>query len=138
MNLIPPTHGRAGVKKISARTYLEQIGEERVKETMRKDLNRVFQEELGVDAPEGWLYFEVLDHAGDVEIRLSAEAPTQARTVRLATTGEVRTFEVPVSTQSSIRIVTSPYNFDNPYIDPKHHLTFKGWDAETGLMVFDR
>lgn len=140
MKLIPPSHGRAGVRALQPRRYIERVGEERVKETMRRDLDRVFQEEFGVDAPEDWLTWEILDTPApdEVDIRLSAVGPTRSNVFYDVRRNQARTVAVPVTTESSIPIVPSPYHFDNPYVDPRHHLTFKGWDAETGLMAFDR
>lgn len=142
MDLIPPTHGRAGVRTVSAREYLVAVGADAVRQTMLDDLNRLFQDEFGVDAPRAWISWEVIDTpgTGEVDIRLSADAPLQASTVWLAPLGEARTVPVPVTDKSRIPIVQSPYAYgiDNPFRRDDHVLTFKGWDAETGLMVFDR
>ena len=138
MTLIPPTHGRAGVRSINSREYLAAVGEDAVRRAMVADLNRLFQDELGVDVPEAWLSWEAVEAPGEVDVRLRAEAPTRAREV--LTLGEVRTFQIPVSTESRIPIVPNPYVYgiDNPFRRDDHVLTFAGWDAETGLMVFDR
>lgn len=138
MNLIPPTHGRAGVRSINSRRYLDQVGEDAVRRRMVSDLNRHFRDELGVDAPEAWLSWETVETPDEVDVRLSATAPTRAREVLAP--GGARTFQIPVSTESRIPIVLNPYTYgtDNPFRRDDHVLTFKGWDAETGLMVFDR
>lgn len=138
MNLIPPTHGRAGVRSITSRAYLDAVGEDAVRRGMAAELNRHFRDEFGVDAPEAWLSWEVVDTPVEVDIRLSAKAPTRAR--EALALGEVRTFQIPVSTESRIPIVQNPYVYgiDNPFRRDDHVLTFAGWDAETGLMVFDR
>ena len=136
MTLIPPTHGRAGVRSIISREYLAAVGEDAVRRAMVADLNRLFQDEFGVDAPEAWLSWETVEAPDEVDVRLSATAPTRAQEV--LTPGGVRTFTIAVTTGSQIPIVPRPYHFDNPYRHPDHYLTFKGWDAETGLMVFDR
>ena len=136
MNLIPPTHGRAGVRSINSRRYLDQVGEDAVRRGMVANLNHLFQDELGVDAPEAWLSWETVETPDEVDVRLSATAPTRATEV--LTPDGIRTLAIAVTTESQIPIVPSLYRFDNPYRRPDHHLTFKGWDAETGLMVFDR
>lgn len=142
MILIPPTHGRAGVRTINAREYVLQLGEEGIRQQMLYSMNRLFQDEFGADVPEAWLSWEVVDTpgTGEVDIRLAAEAPLRANTVWLAPLGEARTITVPVTDQSRIPIVQSPYRYadDNPFRKSNHVLTFAGWDAETGLMVFDR
>lgn len=142
MKLIPPSHGRAGVRTISAREYLIAVGEDAVRQKMFDDLNRLFRDEFGADVPRAWLSWEVIDTpgTGEVDIRLSADAPLQANTVWLAPLGEARTVQVAVTDKSRIPIVQNPYAYgvDNPFRRDDHVLTFKGWDAETGLMVFDR
>lgn len=142
MNLIPPTHGRAGVRSINSREYLDRVGEDAVRREMVSDLNRHFQAEIGVDAPRAWLSWEVVETPGtdEVDVRLSAEAPTRARTYLDALRGSVRTVPIAVTHESRIPIVANPYPYgtDNPYRRDDHVLTFAGWDAETGLMVFDR
>ena len=140
MILIPPTHGRAGVRSISSREYLDRVGADAVRRGMAADLNRLFQDELGVDAPEAWISWEVIETPDAVDVRLSAEAPTRARTYLDALRGSVRTVPIAVTHESRIPIVANPYPYgtDNPYRRDDHVLTFAGWDAETGLMVFDR
>ena len=85
-----------------------------------------------------WLSWETVETPDEVDVRLSAEAPTRAREV--LTPGGARTFQIPVSTESRIPIVPNPYIYgtDTPFRRDDHVLTFAGWDAETGLMVFDR
>ena len=136
MTLVPPTHGRAGVRSINSRVYLAAVGEERLRQQMLSQMNRVFQDELGVDVPEAWLSWEIVESPNEVDVRLSATAPTRAQEV--LTPSGVRTFTIALTTGSQIPIVPRAYHFDNPYRHPDHYLTFKGWDAETGLMVFDR
>ena len=138
MILIPPTHGRAGVRSINSREYLDRVGADAVRRGMAADLNRLFQDELGVDAPEAWLSWETVETPDEVDVRLSATAPTRATEV--LTPGGVRTFTIAVTTESRIPIVLNPYAYgiDTPFRRDDHVLTFAGWDAETGLMVFDR
>ena len=138
MTLIPPTHGRAGVRSINSRKYLAAVGEDAVRRGMVANLNRHFRDEFGVDAPEAWLSWETVETPDEVDIRLSAEAPTRAR--EALALGEVRAFQIPVSTESRVPIVPNPYAYgiDTPFRRDDHVLTFAGWDAETGLMVFDR
>lgn len=142
MILIPPTHGRAGVRRVVARELLVDNAEKRLRERMLDEMNRLYREEFGADAPEAWLSWESLprDSTYEMEFRLSAEAPTRARTYLDALRGSVRTVPIAVTHESRIPIVANPYPYgtDNPYRRDDHVLTFAGWDAETGLMVFDR
>ena len=140
MILIPPTHGRASVRTVSAREYLVAVGEDAVRREMLDDLNRLFQDEFGAPAPRAWISWEVIETPDAVDVRLSAEAPTRARTYLDALRGSVRTVPIAVTHESRIPIVANPYPYgtDNPYRRDDHVLTFAGWDAETGLMVFDR
>src|SRR5690625_2511240 len=85
--LIPPTHGRAGVRRVVARELLVDNAEKRLRERMLDEMNRLYREEFGADAPEAWLSWESLprDSTYEMEFRLSAEAPTRARTDRKST-----------------------------------------------------
>lgn len=67
-----------------------------------------------------------------------ANAPERSRVFLDGHRGQVRTVQIPVTTQSRIPIVLQRYRYEDPFDRPERYLTFKGWDAETGLMVFDR
>lgn len=142
MILIPPTHGRAGARQTVARELLVDNAEKRLRERMIDEMNRLYREEFGADVPEAWLSWELIprDPAYEMEFRLRAEAPTRSNTFLDARRGIARTVPIAVTTSSQIPIVTNPYRYadDNPYRRSDHVLTFQGWDAETGLMVFDR
>ena len=140
MNLIPPTHGRALVQRAVARELLVDNAEKRLRERMLDEMNRLYREEFGAPAPRAWISWEVIETPDEVDVRLSAEAPTRARTYLDALRGSVRTVPIAVTHESRIPIVANPYPYgtDNPFRRDDHVLTFAGWDAETGLMVFDR
>ena len=139
MILIPPTHGRAGVRTINAREYLAQLGEEGIRQQMLYSMNRLYQDEFGADVPESWLSWELIESPTEVDIRLEASAPRRAQTFLDARRGTARTVAVSVTTESRVPIVHPSYRYDeNPFRRDDHVLTFAGWDAETGLMVFDR
>lgn len=140
MKLIPPTHGEAYVRTLNSREYLEAVGEDRVRETMVRDLDRHFLDELGVCAPRPWLQWEALDRPEHElrELWLRALAPTSSRTVWLVPRGEAQELQVPATTQSRVPLVRSPYRFEDPFDRPDRYLTFKGWHPESGLMAFDR
>lgn len=145
MNLIPPTHGSAGA---SVRMSTEQEARERslaVLEALEGEIHRMFRAELSATPHRDWTQpVEVVRSPGseEVSIRLEVHAPTQDTTVQVAETGEVRTLSVPVSTESRIPIVANRYLGPGTDIDhfhrPDRYLTFKGWNADTGLMVFGR
>ena len=142
MNLVPPTHGRALVQRTVARELLVDNAEKRLREQMLDEMDSLFRREIGATAPREWLSWERVprDPTYEMEFRLRAEAPTRARSYFDALRGAVRTVPIAVTTSSSIPIVSNPYVYgiDNPYRRADHVLTFAGWDAETGLMVFDR
>lgn len=140
MKLIPPSHGRAGVRTINAREYLAQMGEEAIRQQMRYSMNRLFQDEFGTDVPEAWLSWELIEAPTEVDIRLEANAPLRSQTFIDGRRGIARTVPIALTTESRVPIVTSPYHYadDNPFRRDDQVLTFQGWDAETGLMVFDR
>lgn len=142
MILIPPTHGRAGVRQTVARGLLGGGAEKRLRERMLDEMNRLYQEEFGADVPEAWLSWESTPHdpTYEMEFRLLAEAPTRATTFIDARRGTARTVQISVTTRSKIPIDPTSYRYEdsNPFRRDDHVLTFQGWDAETGLMVFDR
>ena len=142
MILIPPTHGRAGVQQTVARELLVDNAEKRLRKKMLDEMNRLYQEEFGADVPEAWLSWESIprDATYEMKFRLRAEAPARGRTYFDALRGVVRTVPIALTTSSSVPIVANPYVYgiDAPYRRGDHVLTFAGWDAETGLMVFDR
>ena len=142
MNLIPPSNGRAEVRRIDAQEAIAAVGEEAVREQLLDEMDSLFRREVGATAPREWLSWFVTPSADGLrtEVLLTAEAPTRARTYFDAPRGAVRTVPIALTTRSSIPIVANPYVYgiDNPYRRTDHVLTFAGWDAETGLMVFDR
>lgn len=140
MILIPPTHGRAAFRVAVPRSDLEEVDRETLRETLVEKIHRTFQEHFGSDAPEGWVKIEETYPPGDDEVVLQVEATAPTRSRVALVRGQRREFEVPVSTRSQIPIVANPYVYgiDNPYRRRDHLLVFQGWDAETGLMVFDR
>src|SRR5699024_11710965 len=131
---------RAGVRRVVARELLVDNAEKRLRERMLDEMNRLYREEFGAPTPRAWISWEVIETPDEVDVRLSAEAPTRARTYLDALRGSVRTVPIAVTHESRIPIVANPYPYgtDNPYRRDDHVLTFAGWDAETGLMVFDR
>lgn len=143
MKLIPPDRGRFRVKVRLEAAEAAAEEDDRIETHLIRKIDRFSRDELGVHTvPRDWLAFERFDlpEDGTVEFRLEATAPTRSRTVLLPSLGQERTFQIPVSTKSPIPIVPSPYRYadTNPYRRADHVLTFKGWDGETGLMVFDR
>ena len=142
MNLIPPTHGRALVQRTVARERFLDGAEERFREQMLGEMDSLFRREVGATAPREWLSWEKepRDPTYEMELRLRAEAPTRSRTFIDAHRGITRTNPIALTTESRIPIVPTTYRYEdtNPFRRPDHVLTFAGWDAETGLMVFDR
>lgn len=143
MKLIPPDRGRFGVKVRLEAGEAAAEEDDRIEAHLIRKIDRFSRDQLGVHTvPRDWLAFERVDlpEEGAVEFRMGATAPTRAHTAFLPSLGQERTFPVAVSTLSSIPIVPSPYRYadTNPYRRADHLLTFKGWDGETGLMVFDR
>ena len=140
MILIPPTHGRGAARLRVPAAEIVDRGEGVFRAEVLNSLNRIFREEFGVDAPESWIQWEAVDSpwSDDTEIRVEAIAPTTANVVRVP--GGTRAFVIPVTTESRIPIVNKPHRIvdGDAYLRADHALTFKGWDAETGLMVFDR
>lgn len=142
MNLIPPSNGRAEVRRIDAQEAIAAVGEEAVREQLLGEMDSLFRREVGATVPREWLTWTVSHSPNGLqtEVLLVAEAPTRANTFLDARRGIARTVPIAVTTASQIPIVTNPYRYadDNPYRRSDHVLTFQGWDAETGLMVFDR
>ena len=142
MILIPPTHGRAGVRRVVARELLGDKVEKRLREQMLDEMNRLYQEETGADAPEAWLSWERIPRnpTYEMEFRLRAEAPTRSQTYFDALRNVVQTVPTTLTSKSRIPIVPTTYRYKATEASPRdvHFLTFKGWDAKTGLMVFDR
>lgn len=142
MNLVPPTHGRALVQRTVAREILVDNAEKRLREQMLDEMDSLFRREVGATAPREWLSWERLprDSTYEMEIRLLAEAPTRSQTYFDAHRQETRTVPIALTAASRIPIVPTTYRYEdtNPFRRIDHVLTFKGWDAATGLMVFDR
>ena len=142
MNLVPSTHGRAEVRWIAAQEAIAAVGEEAVREQLLDEMDSLFRREVGAMAPREWLTWTVSHSANGLrtEVLLVAEAPTRSQTYFDAHRQETRTVPIALTTASRIPIVPTTYRYEdtNPFRRIDHVLTFKGWDAETGLMVFDR
>ena len=142
MNLVPSTQGRAEVRWIAAQEAIDAVGEEAVREQLLDEMDSLFRREVGATAPRAWLTWSVSHSANGLrtEVLLTADAPLWSNRYFDARRQEVRTVPIAVTTESKIPIVTNPYRYadDNPFRRDDHVLTFKGWDAATGLMVFDR
>ena len=142
MNLVPPTHGRALVQRTVAREILVDNAEKRLREQMLDEMDSLFRREVGATAPRAWLTWSVSHSANGLrtEVLLTADAPLRSNRYFDARRQEVRTVPIAVTTESKIPIVPNSYRYadDNPFRRDDHVLTFKGWDAATGLMVFDR
>lgn len=142
MNLIPPTHGRAEVRRTFEKEAVAAIGGEAVCQQLLRDMDSIFHREVGATAPREWLRW-LISHSpagAQVDVSLKAEAPTRGRTYLDAFRGVVRAAPLALTTESQIPIVPSSYRYENPapFRRADHVLTFAGWDADTGLMVFDR
>ena len=142
LNLLPPSNGRAEVRRIDAQEAIAAVGEEAVREQLLDEMDSLFRREVGATAPRAWLTWTVSHSPNGLqtEVLLVAEAPTRANTFLDARRQEVRTVPIAVTTESKIPIVPNSYRYadDNPFRRDDHVLTFQGWDAATGLMVFDR
>ena len=142
MNLVHPTQGRAEVRRIDAQEAIDAVGEEAVREQLLDEMDSLFRREVGATAPREWLTWSVSHSANALrtEVLLTADAPLRSNRYFDARRQEVRTVPIAVTTESKIPIVPNSYRYadDNPFRRDDHVLTFKGWDAATGLMVFDR
>ena len=142
LNLLPPSNGRAEVRWVDAQEAIDAVGEEAVREQLLDEMDSLFRREVGATAPREWLTWSVSHSANGLrtEVLLTADAPLRSNRYFDARRQEVRTVPIAVTTESKIPIVPNSYRYadDNPFRRDDHVLTFKGWDAETGLMVFDR
>lgn len=147
MILIPPTHGRAGASLIYPHEELEarQTTLGTVEDRLAAELDRIYRAEFGVSPHPSWI--QPVEHVEDKArqkaiFRQEVYAPERARQILLEDTGQQVVLQVAVSTRSRVPIVSNPYRAMNadtdPFDRPERYRTFKGWDAETGLMVFGR
>lgn len=139
MILIGPTDGRAGAAaRVSPADSL--ILGAALQNRLRYKLDTFYRDKYGAPVPEGWVSSSRVDlyEEGMVEYRAEVRPPEKSRVAYLPELKETRTFQMYLSPTSKIPLVRWPYEFDRTHIKPADHLTFQGWDLETGLMVFDR
>ena len=103
---------------------------------------RVFRDEHGIDPHPSWVQREPVgsDIPETLTIRVLIDPPTSASEAIVA--GKRVAFPMPVSTGTRVPIATSPYMDDradlNAPVSPvQNSAVHVGWDADTGLMVFD-
>ena len=103
---------------------------------------RMFRDEHGIDPHPSWVQREPVgsDIPQTLTIRALIDPPTSASEAIVA--GERVALPAPVSTSTRVPIATSPYMDDradlNAPVSPvQNSAVHVGWDADTGLMVFD-
>ena len=104
---------------------------------------RMFRDEHGIDPHPSWVQREPVgsDIPETLTIRVLIDPPTSASEAIVA--GERIAFPAPVNTSTRVPIVThSPYAGDSADLDApvsplQNAAVHIGWDADTGLMVFD-
>ena len=103
---------------------------------------RMFRDEHGIDPHPSWLQREPVgsDIPETLTIRVLIDPPTSASEAIVA--GKRVALPTPVSTSTRVPIVTSPYVDDRadlnaPVSPAQNSAVHVGWDADTGLMVFD-
>lgn len=137
MILIGPEHSNAAVHcAVDPDSPVEGIWER-----LREKMDQVYLDKFGAPVPEEWLAYDKIRRAFDgpeIKFLLRAVAPRRARQVYLPDLNEVRDLPMYASAASKIPITSWSYEFDRLYIQKSEHYVFRGWDLETGLMVFDR
>ena len=103
---------------------------------------RMFRDEHGIDPHPSWVQREPVgsDIPQTLTIRVLIDPPTSASEAIVA--GERIALPAPVNTSTRAPIVTSPYVDDRadlsaPVSPVQNSAVHVGWDADTGLMVFD-
>ena len=103
---------------------------------------RVFRDEHGIDPHPSWVQREPVgsDIPETLTIRVLIDPPTSASEAIVA--GKRVALPMPVSTSARVPIVASPFmddsaDLDAPVSPVQNSAVHIGWDADTGLMVFD-
>lgn len=144
MNLITPTTNLPALRAEASPEFLASLGEEEVFERLADDLRDAFEEAFGSPLPPSWVSIrrlEAHDGPADVVSLVGRVTPPQKATRYFnALRYRVETSLMTLTEKSRISITTNPYRYSAEMIHfhPEHFLSFKGWDADTGLMVFGR
>ena len=142
MNLIPTGTRVRAMAQIAVAAEAPEGAHQAAQDMAASRAVRMFRDEHGVDPHPSWVQREpvVSDIPGTLMIRVLIDPPTSASEAIVV--GKRVALPMPVSTSTRIPIATSPYMDDRadlsaPVSPVRNSAVHVGWDADTGLMVFD-
>ena len=142
MHLIPTGSRVKAVAQVAAAIEAPEGSHQAAQDMTARRAARMFRDEHGIDPHPSWVQREPVgsDIPQTLTIRALIDPPTSASEAIVA--GERVALPAPVSTSTRVPIATSPYMDDradlNAPVSPvQNSAVHVGWDADTGLMVFD-
>ena len=143
MHLIPTGTRVKAMAQIAVALEAPEGSRQAAQDMAARRAARMFRDEHGIDPHPSWVQREPVgsDIPETLTIRVLIDPPTSASEAIVA--GKRVALPMPVSTSTRVPIVThSPYagesaDLNAPVSPVQNSAVHVGWDADTGLMVFD-